>query len=467
MVDKQTIKDADKIGDLDVYVCEGELALVERVTLSLSSAQVNVYRIDDIAISPVGDSSRLSVAIIDAAMIGDSAPAMRECESAIAMPIIWIGDVPRAPEPVAPQGAHLHVLSVDFTSKELRAVLTTVITQSLLRQNETLKASPLVSHSHCMRALLHEVDMFADCNTSVLIRGETGVGKERIAQLLHQKHSRYHGGAFVPVNCGAIPDGLFESLFFGHAKGSFTGAVGVHKGYFEQADGGTLFLDEIGDLPLHQQVKLLRVLEDGAVTRVGSATLMKVDFRVVAATNKDLPRLVRDGAFRADLFYRLAVIELNIPSLEERGAVDKIAIFKAVIASLVDAELLATLSDVPQWLCTAIAEMRFAGNVRELRNLAERVGVTVRQMGRWDAARLQQLIENMQKTQAVLSDRSREPTVERKNRDVADRSRVLEALETNHWKRQETAQYLGISRKVLWEKMRKYQIVAAEHVRVE
>ena len=121
------------------------------------------------------------------------------------------------------------------------------------------------------------------------------------------------------MNCGAIPDGLFESLFFGHSKGSFTGAVVAHKGYFEQADGGTLFLDEIGDLPLYQQVKLLRVLEDSAVTRIGSATPVKLDFRLVAATNKHLPQLVKDGTFRADLYYRLAVIELKIPSLEERG----------------------------------------------------------------------------------------------------------------------------------------------------
>jgi DNA-binding NtrC family response regulator len=246
-----------------------------------------------------------------------------------------------------------------------------------------VESSALVANSECMQALLHEVDTFADCDTSVLVHGETGVGKERIAQLLHEKHRRYGQGPFVPVNCGAIPDGLFESLFFGHSKGSFTGAVVAHKGYFEQADGGTLFLDEIGDLPLYQQVKLLRVLEDSAVTRIGSTTPIKLDFRLVAATNKHLPQLVKDGTFRADLYYRLAVIELKIPSLEERGAVDKIAIFKAFIASVVGAERLATLPDIPYWLADAVADTYFPGNVRELRNLAERIGVTVRQIGCW------------------------------------------------------------------------------------
>jgi hypothetical protein len=168
------------------------------------------------------------------------------------------------------------------------------------------------------------------------------------------------------VNCGAIPDGLFESLFFGHSKGSFTGAVVARKGYFEQADGGTLFLDEIGDLPLYQQVKLLRVLEDSAVTRIGSATPVKLDFRLVASTNKHLPQLVKEGAFRADLYYRLAVIELKIPSLEERGAVDKIAIFKAFIAQIVGSERLAALPDLPYWLADAVADTYFPGNVREL-----------------------------------------------------------------------------------------------------
>jgi transcriptional regulator with GAF, ATPase, and Fis domain len=187
------------------------------------------------------------------------------------------------------------------------------------------------------------------------------------------------------VNCGAIPDGLFESLLFGHSKGSFTGAVVAHKGYFEQADGGTLFLDEIGDLPLYQQVKLLRVPEDSAVTRIGSATPVKLDFRLVAATNKHLPQLVKEGAFRADFYYRLAVIELKIPSLEERGAVDKIAIFKAFIVQIVGNERLAALPDLPYWLADAVADTYFPGNVRELRNLAERIGVTVRQIGAWDA----------------------------------------------------------------------------------
>jgi len=266
----------------------------------------------------------------------------------------------------------------------------------------------------------------------------------------------------VPVNCGAIPDGLFESLFFGHAKGSFTGAVVAHKGYLEQADSGTLFLDEIGDLPLYQQVKLLRVLEDSAVTRIGAATPVKLDFRLVAATNKSLPQLVKAGGFRADLYYRLAVIELKIPSLEERGALDKITLFKAFIAQVVGQEKLATLPELPYWLADAVADSDFPGNVRELRNLAERIGVTVRQVGSWDPARLQRLLALARSSQPVPPEIVAEVVVDRSKWDMNERNRVLVALEANGWRRQDTASYLGISRKVLWEKMRKFQIFDEE-----
>jgi DNA-binding NtrC family response regulator len=375
------------------------------------------------------------------------------------MPVIFVGEAPQLCEH-APY-SHLHVLPLDFTSAELRGMVAKVTEQARTLATDASDTSPFVAHSECMRALLHEVDIFADCDTSVLIRGQTGVGKERVGQLLHAKHTRRSRESFVAVNCGAIPDGLFESHFFGHAKGAFTGAVGAHKGYFERADGGTLFLDEIGDLPLHQQVKLLRTLEDGAVTRLGSASAVKVDLRVLAATNKDLPRLVAEGRFRADLYFRLAVIEMHVPSLEERGPVDKLGIFRSVIGSLVGEDMLMTLPDMPQWLTDAIARMHFPGNVREVRNLAERIGVTVRQMRAWDAPRLQTLVAQAQRTQAALAERPNNL----QRWDMDDRTRVLDALTTNGWRRQDTAQYLGISRKSLWEKMRKYQIFDAERVR--
>lgn len=456
------MRSAHTIEELDIYVWEGKADIVERVVRCMSSFDVDVIRADDMTTAPERHASRASLAVISVSVIDGGSGRLRDWQAHTGMPVIWVGALPRERDPAMYPPEYSHVLPLDFTCAELRSMVTKLVAQLRAHTAQTLEPTTLVAHSECMQALLHEVDTFADCDTSVLIRGETGVGKERIAQLLHEKHVRYGTGPFVPVNCGAIPDGLFESLFFGHAKGSFTGAVGSHKGYFEQADGGTLFLDEIGDLPLYQQVKLLRVLEDGAVTRIGSATPVKVDFRLVAASNKDLPQLVKDGAFRADLYYRLAVIELRIPSLEERGAADKIAIFKAFIASVVGADRLASLPEIPYWLADAVADTYFPGNVRELRNLAERIGVTVRQIGTWDAARLRRLLAYARNAQPAPTESAGEIAVDRSKWDMAERERVLAALASNAWRRQDTAQYLGISRKVLWEKMRKYQIFDEE-----
>jgi DNA-binding NtrC family response regulator len=307
-----------------------------------------------------------------------------------------------------------------------------------------------------MRTLLKETVAFADCDSNVLITGETGVGKERIARLLHENHSSYGKGPFVAVNCGAIPDGLFESHFFGHAKGAFTGAMLAHKGYFEQADNGTLFLDEIGDLPLYQQVKLLRVLEQSKVTRLGSASEIDLDFRLVAATNRNLRELVKQEMFRSDLYYRMAVIELRVPSLEERGEVDKLAIFTAIVRKILDNKDDASESEIPDWLLRMVVHTKFRGNVRELRNIAERVSIIYRQLGDWNRPAIDRMFESLRE---LRTDDDHDLAAAKKKWDNADRNRIVEALDAHNWRRQDTADYLKISRKVLWEKMRKFQII--------
>ncbi|WP_322101965.1 sigma-54 dependent transcriptional regulator [Paraburkholderia sp. J41] len=450
------------IEELDLYVWEGKADIVERIARCMASLDVEVIRADDTAVSAQRMAARASIAVVSVSAIDAGALVLREWQATHGMPVIWVGAAPRDNDPAMYPAEYSYILPLDFTCAELRGLVTKLVLQLRAHSAQTAAADALVAESEPMRALMREIETFADCDTSVLVHGETGTGKERIAELLHRKHSRYGAGPFVAVNCGAIPDGLFESLFFGHAKGSFTGAALAHKGYFEQADGGTLFLDEIGDLPLYQQVKLLRVLEDGTVTRIGSATPMKVDFRLVAATNRQLPQLVKEGGFRADLYYRLAVIELIVPSLEERGAVDKIALFKAFVSTVVGTERLAALPELPYWLADSVAAMRFPGNVRELRNLAERIGVTVRQTGSWDATRLRRLLAGALGAQASTGADALAPVVDRSKWDMAERSRLLAALDQNGWRRKDTAQFLGISRKVLWEKIRKYQIFDEE-----
>ena len=285
--------------DLDVYVWEGKSDIADRVAHCLASFDMEVIRADGIELSRDRTRARPSIAVVSVSVIEGASTNAQEWQLGHGMPVIWVATSPRENDPRVYPPEYSNILTLDFTGAELRTLIFKLSGAIADADRAPTPADPLVARSRAMLGLLAEVDAFADCDSNVLIHGETGVGKERIARLLHDKHSHYGQGPFVAVNCGAIPDGLFESHFFGHAKGAFTGALYSHKGYFEQANDGTLFLDEIGDLPLYQQVKLLRVLEDSAVTRLGSAQPVKLDFRLVAATNKNLKSMVRDELFRA------------------------------------------------------------------------------------------------------------------------------------------------------------------------
>ncbi len=205
--------------------------------------------------------------------------------------------------------------------------------------------------------------------TTVLITGESGTGKELVARALHH-HSPRASGPFVAVNCVAVPGELAESLFFGHLKGSFTGATSDRKGYFELADGGTLFLDEIGDMPLTLQAKLLRVLEDGEVTPVGSTNSRPVDVRVVAATNADVTGKIADGSFRQDLYFRLARYALQLPPLRERS--EDVPLLASHFLSIFATEMGRTPPALTREAKHALSSHAWPGNVRELKNVMER-----------------------------------------------------------------------------------------------
>jgi DNA-binding NtrC family response regulator len=400
-----------------------------------------------------------SLAIISVSVIDRFGFNADDWQRTHGMPVIWVAEAPRAHDSRVYPPEYSHVLMLDFTCAELRRLVFSLAGEMHNNGMAAQTRDPLIVESDVMRALIKESVAFADCDSNVLITGETGVGKERIARLLHENHSQYKKGPFVAVNCGAIPDGLFESHFFGHAKGAFTGAMLAHKGYFEQADRGTIFLDEIGDLPLYQQVKLLRVLEQGKVTRLGSTVEISVDFRLIAATNRNLRELVRQEMFRSDLYYRMAVIELRVPSLEERGETDKIAIFSSIVTRILEDEARNEAPpEIPPWLLQRVARTQFQGNVRELRNIAERTTIIHRQFGDWDKSAINRVFDALRELRA--EDGDADPSG-RKKWDVADRNRILEALDAHNWRRQDTANYLNISRKVLWEKMRKLQIVDA------
>jgi DNA-binding NtrC family response regulator len=226
----------------------------------------------------------------------------------------------------------------------------------------------LVGESPAIWQIFETIEQVAPTDISVLIIGESGTGKELIAQAIHQLGNR-HDKPFVVVNAGAIPEGIIESELFGHEKGAFTGAVGPRKGYFEQADTGTIFLDEIGEMPLNTQVKLLRLLEGKEFIRVGGSSAKQVDVRVIAATNRDLETAVREGNFRADLYYRLNAVNIRVPSLHERREDIPLLVKKFVTDFCSQHQIL--FEGFTDGAMRILKEHSWPGNIRELKNFVE------------------------------------------------------------------------------------------------
>jgi len=270
--------------------------------------------------------------------------------------------------------------AVDFLEKPLSTEKLLVTIENVLRlrrledENRDLRRRlgkhEIIWAGPVMERLLAQIERVAASESRVAIQGETGTGKELVARTIHQKSPR-HAGPFVTLNCAAVPAELIESELFGHEKGSFTGAAARHIGKFEQAAGGTLFLDEIGDMPLAMQSKLLRVLEEGEVERVGGEKPVPVDARVVVATHRNLDEMVRQGAFRADLFHRVHVFPIVLPPLRERK--EEIPVLAEYFAGQVAAQNGWRTKHFSAGALDILKQYAWPGNVRELRNVVERV----------------------------------------------------------------------------------------------
>lgn len=273
----------------------------------------------------------------------------------------------------------------DFVNKPLELPRLRQLVENALKvihQDNEVQAAPecspeqkmldsrLIGNSAVMHPLKNTILKLARSQAPVFLLGASGTGKEVVARLIHDLSPR-RDGSFVPVNCGAIPSELMESEFFGHKKGSFTGAVADKQGLFQQANGGTLFLDEVADLPLAMQVKLLRAIQEKTVRAIGDTKEVPVDIRILSATHKDLSQLVQDGAFRQDLYYRINVIELKLPTLNTRR--DDIPVLADhFLAMIADDWQLESPPSLTAEACERLQRHDFAGNVRELRNLLER-----------------------------------------------------------------------------------------------
>lgn len=233
----------------------------------------------------------------------------------------------------------------------------------------------IIGNSDGLNRALDIAIQVANTDLSVLIEGENGVGKEVFPKIIHDNSPRKHQKYFA-INCGSIPSGTIESELFGHTKGSFTGAVSDHAGYFETADKGTLFLDEVGELPLEVQVKLLRVLETGEFIRMGSNEIRKTDVRIVAATNVMMSKAIKEGKFREDLYYRLATIPISVPPLRERGD-DILLLFRKFASDISEKYRIAPIVLTPD-ASQLVLSYKWPGNIRQLRNIVENLSITSR-----------------------------------------------------------------------------------------
>ncbi len=305
----------------------------------------------------------------------------------------------------------------------------------------------MIGRNPAMAEVFNLIRMVAETDSTVLVTGESGTGKELVANAIHLNSVR-KGRPFVKVNFGALNEGVIESELFGHVKGAFTGATSDKVGRFELADQGTLFLDEIGDAPLTTQVKLLRVLQEGEFERVGSTRTVKVDARVVAATNRDLAEAIAKGAFRQDLYYRLNVFSIPLPSLRERRE-DIPLLAEHFLKKMASKLASKRIEGIEAEAMTRLMNYHFPGNIREMENIIEHAAIRC-QDGVIRSLDLPLATEGASPVAPVKLHQIRAPL------ESFERDLILRTLEETRWRITESAKRLGLSRVTLWRRMREY-----------
>jgi two-component system NtrC family response regulator len=312
----------------------------------------------------------------------------------------------------------------------------------------------LVAGSRRMRDVFHLAAQVARRDSTVLVTGESGTGKELIAKAIHQNSLR-DTKPFITVNCGAIPETLIESELFGHRKGSFTGAVSDRVGKFEAANEGTVFLDEVGELPMNLQVRLLRVIQEREIDKIGFPKPIPVNVRIIAATNRDLRTLIEDGQFREDLFYRLSVVTIELPPLRERR--DDIPLLLAHFLKKHSARYKLSVPSISDDTLELLTRYDWPGNVRELENVVEHAVV----LGLSEVIQVENLPAHIRNSKSRITAISLKLPDDGIDLEEVEKEILLQSLEKNQWNQTRAARYLNISRKTLIYRMEKFSLVSA------
>jgi two-component system nitrogen regulation response regulator NtrX len=444
-----------------VLVIDDETAIREAIRMTL---EYEGYKIDEARSGQDGIDKATKTAY-DAILLDIKMPILDGIEvlenlreQKVQTPIVMVsghGDVHTAVE-CTKRGAFDFLEKPLNRDKLLLTVRNAVRQRSLEEENTELRSKKereyqLVGDSPLMRELKDQIERAAPTKATVLITGESGTGKELVAREIHRRSARSNA-PFIQVNCAAIPEELIESELFGHEKGSFTGAVRKQTGKFVAADGGTIFLDEIGDMSLRTQAKVLRVLQEGEVEPVGSATVVKVDVRVIAATNKNLEAEIASGHFRSDLYYRLNVIPIRTPPLRERR--DDVAVLAQHFATLFSAEYNRQARTFSTAALKALQDAPWRGNVRELRNMIERLVIMV-PGEKIDIGDLP--AEFFRNATEIISSAMRLATLQ-EFKDEAEKAFILAKLREHGWNVSKTAEAIDTPRSNLYKKIEQYDI---------
>jgi len=450
-----------------VLIVDDEVSLRRTLSILLKSANYDTVEADTISsASKLLSSEKIDLVIVDLQLGDENGIDLihiikQKHSQTEAILITGYGSIENSVE--AMQAGAFDYITKPFSNSELLMRISKALERKNMRQElQTLRQHVAMSYgfdnivgiSKIMEQVKETAKRVAPTDITVLITGASGTGKELFARAIHH-HSQRRNGSFVAIDCSAIPETLLESELFGHIKGSFTSASRDKRGLLEEADGGTVFLDEISNMPLSVQVKLLRFLQDSIIKPVGSSVSRKVDVRIVGATNTNLAEMIAKGKFRDDLYYRLSVIPINLPSLIDRP--EDIEILTHYFLRKIVGEINREGMTISRDAVEKLRAHHWPGNVRELENTLKR-GATLCTTNHLESSDIIFITSDQSQTTDILPSHKTKLRLKGNTLDNNQRTLIVKALNDNKWNYTKTASELGIGRTTLWRKIKKYDL---------